>query len=236
MKKSILILAVLFPLFCLAQNDKGGFFIETGVTMFGGGDYMPFIGKTGISFWQSKTFVERDGKVELFDPYNYHVTSFSLAPRMGYFLSKKTSVGIDFQYFRNYNIYRGAYDDKENYWNILSGIFLRYYIFDKKSSPFIELASGTGLSKNIEKSVSPGGAHYDVIKYYNLPYISGSIGYSFSLNSRFKLGIAATVQNTFEKPNDKGNVSTDIARISILETGLVASMSYNFKINRKKKE
>lgn len=32
MKKSILILAVLLPLFGLAQNEKSSFFIETGVT------------------------------------------------------------------------------------------------------------------------------------------------------------------------------------------------------------
>lgn len=51
MKKSILILAVLLPLFCLAQNDKGGFFIETGVTLFGGRNYTPtFVGTSGISY------------------------------------------------------------------------------------------------------------------------------------------------------------------------------------------
>nr|WP_319266403.1 hypothetical protein [uncultured Draconibacterium sp.] len=228
MKKSILILTVLLPLFSFSQNEKGGLFIETGVTMFGGGDYMPFVGKTGISFWQSKTFINRNGEVIEFDGNKYHVTSFSIAPRFGYCLTEKLSIGLDFQYFRNYNVYRGAYDDKENYWNILSGIFLRYYILNKKHSPFIELASGTGLSKNIDESYSSGGGQYEVIKYYNLPYISGSIGYSFRLNPRFKLGIAATIQNTFEKPNDKGNVETDIDRISILETGLVASISYSF--------
>ncbi|WP_340114494.1 hypothetical protein [Maribellus mangrovi] len=228
MKKIIPILSVLLPLFSFSQNEKGGFFLETGVTMFGGGDYMPFVGKTGISFWQSKTFVNRDGEVVELVGEKYHVTSFSIAPRFGYCLTKKLSVGLDFQYFRNYNAYRGAYDDKENYRNIIFGIFLRYFILDKKHSPFLELASGTGFSKNVDKSVSSGGGQYERIKYYNLPYISGSLGYSFRISPRFKLGIAATVQNTFEKPKDKGNVETDIDRISILETGLVASITYSF--------
>jgi len=231
MKKSILILTVLFPLFCLAQNDKGGFFIETGVTLFGGRNYTPtFVGTSGISYWQHRHFTERDGKEELFSPYNYNITYFSIAPRLGYFLSKKTSVGIDFQYSNNINSF------KENYWNILSGLFLRYYFLNKKNSPFLEIAAGTGLSKEVTKSTSPGGANYERIEFFNLPYISGSAGYSFTLSPRFKLGIAATNQNTFQKPNEKSNFSTDTTKISILETGLIASISYNFKINRKGKE
>ncbi len=92
MKKLFLIIAVLLPLFCLAQNEKGVFFIETGVTLFGGRDYTPtFVGTSGISYWQNRHFTERDGKVELFSPYNYNLTYFSIAPRIGYFLSKKTS-------------------------------------------------------------------------------------------------------------------------------------------------
>ncbi|MDX8340828.1 hypothetical protein SLH46_16645 [Draconibacterium sp. IB214405] len=233
MKNTVLIFIALLPLFCFSQNENCGFFIETGVTMFGGGDYMPFVGKTGISFWQSKTFVDRNGDVELYEGYNYHVTSFSIAPRFGYCLSKKLAVGLDFQYFRNYNAYRGAYDDKENYRNFLAGIFLRYTILDKKHSPFVELASGTGISKNMYKSYSSGGGRYDLIKYDNLPYIAGSLGYLFRLNDSFKVGIAATVQNTLEKPNDKGNVGTDIDRVSILETGMVASISYYFKKRQK---
>ena len=230
-KKSILILAVLLPLFGLAQNEKSSFFIETGVTLFGGRNYTPtFVGTSGISYWQYKHFTERNGQVELFSPYNYNITYYSIAPRVGYFLSKKTSVGLDFQYASNFNSH------KESYRNVLAGIFLRYYILNRKNSPFIEVASGTGLSKEVTKSTSPGGANYEKIEYFNLPYISGSAGYSFRVNSRFKLGIAATVQNTFLKPGKKSNFITDTAKISILETGLIASVSYNFKINRKKKE
>ncbi len=232
MKKSILILAVLFPLFCLSQNKKGGFFIEAGVSFLGGENfYTPsFIGTTGISYWQQRYYTERDGKVELFSPYNYSLNYFSIAPQMGYFLNNKTSVGIDFQYFNNFNVY------KETYWNVLSGLFIRYYILNKKSSPFIELAAGTGLSKRMTESTSPGGANYEKIEYFNLPYISASAGYSFSLGPRFRLGIAATIQNTNQKPNEKSSFSRDTDRISILETALVASISYNFRINRKKKE
>lgn len=231
MKRSILIVTVLFPLFCLAQNNKGGFFLETGVTLFGGRNYTPsFVGTSGISNWQYRHFTERDGKEELFSPYNYNITYFSIAPRMGYFLSKKTSVGIDFQYSNNINSF------KESYWNILSGLFLRYYFLNKKSSPFIELAAGTGLSKEITGSTSSGGANYEEIEYLNLPYISGSAGYSFLISPRLKLGIAATIQDTFQKPNEKSNFSTNTSKISILETGLIASICYKFKINRKEKE
>jgi hypothetical protein len=231
MKKAILIVAVLLPLFCLSQNEKGGFFIETGVALFGGRNYTPtFVGTSGISYWQNRYFTERDGKAELLPHYNYNITYFSVAPRMGYFLSKNTSIGIDFQYFNNFNSF------KDNYRSVLSGVFLRQYFLNRKNSPFVEVAAGTGRSKEVTKSTSPGGANYERIEFFNLPYISGSAGYSFSLGPRFKLGIAATVQDTFQKPNKKSNFSTDTAKISILETGLIASIGYHFKLKGKGKE
>jgi hypothetical protein len=220
----------MFPLFCLSQTIKGSFFIETGTTLFGGGDYTAFVGKTGISLWSSKTHLK--DSYHMSGPSKYQVSSYSVAPRLGWYLSNRLTLGVDFQHFKN-NYSNRVYDQRSNYNHLLSGLFLRYYFVNKKHSPFIEFATGTGISKNNEESISSGGANYEVITYYNLPYISGTAGYSFSLNSRFKLGIAATVQNTFEKPNDKGIVINGVEKFSILETGLVASISYRFRISKK---
>lgn len=234
MKKSILFIILSIPFFCNSQNEKGTFFLETGVTLFGGGDYNAFIGKTGISFWQTALTVERqNNENKKYPPYNDW--SYSIAPRFGYFLNNKIAIGLDFQYYKHQYIYKRV-DDKEDYKNLLSGIFLRHYFLNKKITPFIELSSGIGISKNVEEYLTHGGGNVDKIKYFNILYFSGALGYSFVLSPRFNLGISAIIQNTVEKPNDKGNVSTDVAKISTLESGLVMSISYHFNKNNNKEE
>lgn len=230
MKRIILLIVILRPLFCLSQTEKGSFFIETGTTLFGNGGNQSYIGKTGLLLWRSKTHYDRNYQFAN-DDRNNGITYF-LYPRLGYYLSNKLTAGIDFQFSNNhYKVVNYGFADKYNHFT--TGIFLQYYFVQKKHTPFAEFAAGTGHSKYIQRTIAPSGGRYNIYTYKNLPYISGTAGYLFSLNSRFKLGIAATVKNTFEKPSNKGTVVDHIRNISILETGLVASASYRFRISKK---
>ena len=98
-----------------AQENKGRLFVETGVKVFGGEDYRNFIGKTGFSFFQHEHeyVLESPHEVESVNGFSY-----SIAPRVGYFVGNKFSAGLDFQYFH------------KNWWmeyqNYTGGIFARY--------------------------------------------------------------------------------------------------------------
>jgi hypothetical protein len=210
MKKLIFIFGVIIPIICNSQDDIGKLYIETSTTLFsiGSGNYNAFIGKTDISLKEFK------------------IQYYSLAPRIGYHLTNLVAIGADFQFY-NEKYGHGGNLRTTKYKNILYGVFLRQYFLNKKINPFIEISTGIGTSNYIEEF------KYSVGNYlYNISYISGAIGCSFTLNPRFKLDISATIQNTIEKQKDSGQYHVD--RFSTFESELIMSISYYFKKNKRK--
>ena len=131
-----------------AQEIKGKFFIETGVKLIGGETTRTFVGRTGISFYQYKhEFESVTGEKDSYETSTGF--SYSVAPRIGYFLGDRFLTGFELQYHNN------------NYWvkyhHYTGGIFARYYFVSEKFSPFLEFGLGLGRSKEIEDSMSSGG-------------------------------------------------------------------------------
>ncbi len=206
-----------------AQNEKRRFFIETGVKVFGGGDYINYIGKTGISFnQQSWATYKEDGSLWQEDSYNSF--SWSIAPRIGYCLGNRLKAGVEYQH---YQVSFSGYV----YNNNSSGVFLRLDFNDKKIVPFIELASGFGVSKNVEDRISPGAAEYQTIERLKLFYYSGSAGVTFVLSDNFNLNLSARIHKTLVTEIDDDDDST-ISYITVKEQGLeigpMLSVSYFF--------
>ena len=227
----IFFLLLIFSLTLCAQDNKGKFFVETGVKVFGGGDYQNFVGKTGISFNSTTRFWKNEYDV---DPEihseSYNRTSFSIAPRIGYYLNKKFSGGIDIQYFKS-----GDWE-YEKYRIASGGIFFRYKFSTKKIVPFIETKTGLGTFKGESPEQTSGGGQWTQIKYENLFYYAVSGGISFELNEQFGLNLSCLGQNTIEKFSDRSNFGTDVFKISNWEVGPMISVSYIFKGKTKNQE
>lgn len=215
-------------LFCLsfiiyaqtwAQENKGKFFIETGVKLVGGETSRTFVGKTGISFYQYKhEFESITGEKDSYETLSGF--SYSIAPRVGYFLGERFLTGFELQYHNN------------NYWveyhHYTGGIFARYYFLSKKFSPFLEVGLGLGRSKEIEDSMSSGGGKYQKITVENLNYFNGSAGVCYSITQKFDLNFALKIQQTVQKFNDKSNYSTHWYQKSTFELVPFLSFCYYF--------
>lgn len=226
MKLKLLLFSFLFlSIIASAQNNKGKFFVETGVKAFGGGDFLNYIGKTGFSFneynWET---LNADGSP--WQEGTFNIFSWAFAPRLGYFLNNNLKAGFDFQYFHD----KSSSGNKEQ--NYASGLFLRYNFIDKKISPFIEVCSGFGRYKNIEQRISPGGGNYQAVEKLNLFYYSGSAGVTFKLSNNFNFNLSGRIQNTFQtEPKNKDNwsVSYVTENVNVLEIGPMLSVTYIFK-------
>lgn len=228
--KTVLILFVSLSMSVFAQKENSRFFIESGIKMAGGGDYINFIGKTGFSYnktnWES---IYEDGKV-LWKG-DYDVFSWAVAPRLGYSINHLLKTGIDFQYFQNKN------DDGDKYLNFSSGVFIRFNFMDKKITPFIELSSGLGRSKDAYQNMSPGGAHYESITRHRLHYFAGSAGVSIKLSDNFRLNLSGRAQNIIENEilnNNEWSHTYVHSRHKNWELAPMLSFTYIF--NQKKKE
>ena len=221
--------ALLFLLFIshllFSQDNKGKIFIETGVKVAGGTDYQSFIGKTGFSYTKSKWFTYHDDG-SLWQEGSNNISSWAIAPRVGYCLSKKLQAGIDGQYYHT-NLSYGI-----KYQNLASGIFFRYYFLDHKINPFLELSSGLCYSREEEDGTSSGGGSYVYVEKYKLFYYSGSAGVSFEITNRFNLNLSAKIQNTKGKEiedNDGSSISYITEKTENLEVVPMLSVTYYFK-------
>jgi outer membrane protein W len=234
MKLKLLLFTFLFlSIIASAQNNKGKFFVETGVKISGGGDYFNFGGKTGINFDKTTDYWKSLNSDEV---KSFSITgwSFSIAPRIGVFLSEKINGGVDFQYY-NSKMKSRYFDAYINAYRITTGgIFLRYYFSDKKISPFLEAKTGIGISKGQTDETSSGGGSFNRTEYQNLFYYAFNVGASFKLNNSFRLNLSAMVQNTTEKFSDKSNYSTDAFKISDWELVPMLSVTYIFKSKKEK--
>ncbi len=220
--KLIFILLLMFSTIISAQESKGRFFVETGVKISGGSNYLNFAGKTGFSYNHIKGYYKFLQPADIHS-YSYKGSSWSVAPRVGYYLTKRASIGIDCQYF-----YSNFEYEFENYRISAGGIFARYLFLDKKITPFFEIKSGLGRSKGVEEYVSSGGGSYMKNEYQNLFYFGMLGGFAFKLNDKFGVNISVLAQNTIEKFSDKSNFGTPVFKISNWEVGPLLSLNYVF--------
>jgi hypothetical protein len=216
----------------MAQK-QGKFFIETGVKISGGGDYYNFGGKTGITFNKSNSYWKHLNSDEV-NTHTYTGWSYSLAPRIGFFLSDKINGGFDFQYYNGKNMYNAFYEFFDKYRITTGGIFLRYYFSTRKISPFLESKTGLGISKGQIEDMAPGGGEFIRTEYQNLFYYAFNAGASFKLNNSFRLNLSAMAQNTIEKFSDKSSYSTDLFKNSNWELVPMLSVTYIFKSKKEK--
>lgn len=225
--KQLFIILLFISFFASAQNEKGKFFVETGVKIFGGGEFINFVGQTGISYNHFNTKTESPFKTE----FNYKGFTYSIAPRVGYFLSDYIIGGIESQYYK-----RNIYDLHLSYRIATAGIFFRYNFLERKILPFVEIQSGIGTSKSINESVSPGGGEYQQIQINTLYYLAGSAGITILLNQNFRMNLFAKIQNTSARFNDKSNFTSSDFKENNLEIGPMLSVSYIFKKKSKTQE
>ena len=228
----IFFLLLIFSITLCAQDNKGKFFVETGVKVFGDGDYQNFIGKSGFSFYRLKwETINNDGT--LWQEGDYDNFSWAVAPRLGYKVSKRIKAGIDFQFYQC-NLSYGI-----NYNNLSSGLFLRLNFNDKKISPFFEMSSGFGLSKKEEEHTSPGGTDFTYDEKQKLFYYSGAAGLSFVLSGNVNLNLSAKFQNTSGeeiKDNNNWSVTYITEKYHYVEVGPMLLVSYIFKGKTKNQE
>jgi len=226
---------IIFSTSLFAQENKGKFFMETGVKIFGGGDYQNFVGKTGISFNHSTRywkFPEPDD----FGSDSYKSYSLSIAPRIGYYITDKINGGVDVQFFYSKNL-SVFYDYFDKYRIATGGIFIRYYFSKGKISPFVESRAGFGISRGEENDrYSPGGAKYSKIEFQNLSYYAFSGGVTFLFIENFNFNLSVIGQNTIEKFSDKSSFSTDTYKVSNWEVGPMLSVIFIFKGKSKNEE
>ena len=225
---SLLIFIIFLAVGVSAQNEKGKIFVETGVKAFGGGDFLNFIGKTGFSYNKFKwSTYDENGSPWQEDSYNGF--SWAVAPRAGYYFGDQFMAGIDFQFYQN----KLSYEIK--YRNFTSGLFVRFDFLDRKISPFLELSSGAGTSKESEDRTSPGGAEYQSVEKFRIFYYSGSVGFKFALTQNLNLNLSVKIQNTIGdeiQNNDDGSVSYVKEKIDNLEIGPMLSITYIFNKKR----
>jgi len=233
MKLKLILISLLFlSIFTSAQNEKGKFFVETGVKFLGNGDYLNFIGKTGFSFYKLKWETYNNDGTLWQDGY-YNNFSWAVAPRLGYSVSKRIKTGIELQF------YQCSLSTGTNYNNWTSGIFFRFNFNDRRISPFIELGSGLGLSKMAEERTSPGGGEYINSEKQKLFYYSGSAGFSFELTGNLNLNLSARLQNTLGEEiqdNNEWSISYITEKYYYLEIVPMLSVTYFFKEKGKTQE
>lgn len=224
---------ILFSVFLLttigvfSQNKKGYFFAETGVKLFGGGDYINFIGKTGISFNKTNSIYYHPNSSS---EYQHSIFSWSVAPRIGYQLFNSVGVGLDFQAF-GYSM-----KDYSKYQNSSVGVFIRKEFEINRILPFIEFSGGLGRSNEKTNDIAPSGGEYTTTRISDLHYFSGAAGISVFIKENFKVSVSAKIQNTIEKDSKKPDSLANDYRFSNFELGPVLSVAYLFKRNKSNKK
>ncbi len=227
MKSGKILFVLVFTTTCLsAQNEKGSFFAETGVKLFGGGDYINFMGKTGISFNKTSSVYYHPNSTS---EYKHSTFSWSVAPRVGYQLFESVAVGLDFQAF-GYSM-----KDYSTYRNSLAGVFIRKEFEINRILPFIELSGGLGRANEKTNETAPSGGKYTSRRISDLHYFSGATGISTFIKENFKVSISAKFQNTIEKDSKKPDSLANDYKFSNIELGPFLSVAYIFKRNKSNK-
>jgi hypothetical protein len=204
-----------------AQDDKNNFFIETGIKLTGGGEYLNFMGKTGIAYNKNTLTYYHPG--DHTSEFSHDAFSWSLAPRVGYQLDKLFSTGIDFQYFSR------TVKDYMTYTHSTAGVFLRKNITTTRVRLFIEFSYGLGRTKEESDEMSSGGGKYKRIEKTNLHYFAGAAGVSFPLFENFRLSFTAKIQNTIEKDSKQPDTESTVFKDSNVEIAPIMSITYIIK-------
>ncbi len=220
----LLVVSLAMTLNLFAQTEKGTFMLEAGTNLSGIGS---FIGSTGVSFQATDNYAKQSSTGVTYNYFSHNITSYSAAPRIGYFILRNLACGADFQYHKSIYEYVNS-ENHDRYRNLMSGLFARKYFGDKKFVPFIEATAGMGLSKNRTDESSPGGAQYQRIERRHLYYFSGAAGISYLATQRLRINIFGKIQKTTEKPINTENMHFADSKISNLDTSLMLSFSYFF--------
>lgn len=222
----LFVVLIIFSLNLSARDDKGRFFIETGVKLEGGGDFMNFIGNTGISFNKNNLVYYFPGNHT--SEFSQSTFSWSLAPRIGYYLDNVFTIGLDMQYYQ----FNGK--GYMNYRNSASGVFIRRSFTSGRIKPYIEFSSGLGSSREVEDRTSPGGASYQMIDKRKHHYFGGAAGITILLMEKLTFSLSATIRNTIEKDNKRPDTSGNEFKNTGIEIAPRLSLGYIFK--RKKEQ
>jgi hypothetical protein len=223
----ILFVLLLATFWTTAQNEKGSFFAETGVKLFGGGDYINFIGKPGISFNKTNSIYYHPNSSS---EYQHSIFSWSVAPRIGYQLFNSVGVGLDFQAF-GYSM-----KDYSKYQNSSVGVFIRKEFEINRILPFIEFSGGLGRSNEKTNDIAPSGGEYTTTRISDLHYFSAATGISVFIKENFKVSVSAKIQNTIEKDSKKPDSMANDYKFSHIELGPMLSVAYIFKRNKSNKK
>jgi hypothetical protein len=212
---------LLYSLNLSAGDDTGRFFIETGVKLAGGGDFMNFMGNSGVSYNRNKTvYYFPENRTSEFSQSSF---SWSLAPRLGYHLDELFSIGLDLQHFQ--------LDAKDymNYRNSAAGLFIRRNFTTNRIKPYIEFSSGLGNSREVQDRTSPGGAPYQMIDKREHHYFGGAAGITFLLMEKLTFSLSATIRNTIEKDSKRPDSSGNEFKNTGIEIAPRLSIGYIFK-------
>lgn len=225
--KLFLLLFLILPFFSMAQIEKGSFILESGIRLSGEGlSYANAFSETSLISFSSRDFYAKDVITkEEKSWYPYHQISFSIAPRVGYSLFRNFAAGVDFKYSKKTLTYE-VNDYKDKYKTNLYGLFMRKYFGKAKILPFAEADAGFGKFKSNTDNTSPGGGYYMLKIPKNVYYISGAIGASYQISSKFRINLLAKIQKTTEKPINTENYSTSETRTVNIDSGFVLSFSY----------
>jgi hypothetical protein len=226
--KSILLLIVLliFSLNLSARDDTGRFFIETGVKLAGGGDFMNFMGNTGISYNKNKmVYYFPENRTSEFSQSSF---SWSLAPRIGFHLDELFSIGLDMQHFQL------DAKDHMNYRNSVAGLFIRRNFTTNRIKPYIEFSSGLGSSREEYDRTSPGGLPYGMVDKRDHHYFGGATGITFLLMEKLTFSLSANIRNTIEKDSKRPDNSSNEFKNTGIEIAPRLSIGYIFKHKEEK--
>ena len=224
--KFLFIVLLIISLNLSARDDKGRIFIETGVKLAGGGDFMNFMGNTGVSFNNNNTIhYMPDNRTSEISQSSF---SWSLAPRIGYYLDELFSTGLDLQHFQ--------LDAKDymNYRNYAAGLFIRRNFTVSRIKPYIEFSSGLGSSGEIQERTSPGGAPYEVINKRNHHYFGGAAGITFLLKEKLTFSLSATIRKTVKKDSKRPDNTSNEFKDTGIELAPRLSFGYIFKRKEEK--
>ena len=114
--------------------------------------------------------------------------SFGFTPRISYLLSSRVAVGASIKYGKK------IIGDENGKLNLFTtGPIIRYYILNRKISPYLETEAGMG-------KYNESGS--DMVTYKSvLFYFSGGGGAEFFISPSFSLDMGINYKNTIEYPD-----------------------------------
>ncbi|MEO6681973.1 MAG: OmpW family outer membrane protein [Ginsengibacter sp.] len=133
------------------------------------------------------------------------VTSFSLSPKVGYFISDKTAIGVQFNYSQSKNTdYSGANETYNQVNGVGVGVFARYYFLEIGSR--FKAYGEAGLGYRSTCGESNNGTTTVKFDKTNTIGINGGVGANFFLTDNIAIGyqFADVIGFSTSKANTSG--------------------------------